>query len=102
MEEKQMKRALTNLRKAKKGDIYVYLRNKEIGSRFLLDAEHEGFTIGADRPTEKPYATIMALRDRTISYVGFVGAVRFQCGDTRKFHRVDYEKYICGAKKYKY
>ena len=96
-----MERTLKNLRRAKKGDVYVWLRNAQVGKRFLQDAEREGFTIGADHPTAHPPATVMALRDGTIHYVGANGMIRFGCGDARGFCRVDYEKYISGAKDYR-
>lgn len=89
-----MERTLTALRKALKGDVYVFLRNAQIGRRFLRDAEAEGYTIAGGRPTEHPYARIMALHNNTICYVGANGAIRFGCGGTRDFHRVDYEKYL--------
>ena len=94
MEEKQTERTLTALRKELRGDIYVWLRNEEIGNRFLQDAEHEGFTIGGDRPTAHPYAAVMALHDDTINYVGSNGMTRFSCGGTSDFHRVDYEMFL--------
>lgn len=96
-----MERTLTALRTEMKGDIYVWLRNAEIRQQFLQDAESEGFTIGGDRPTTKPHAIVMALHDGTINYVGANGMIRFQCGDTDDFHRVDYEKYISGASNYR-
>ena len=89
-----MERTLTALRKGLKGDIYVWLRNEEVARRFLQDAENEGFTIGGNRPTAQPAEQIMALHDGTISYVGANGRIRFGCGDTKDFHRVDYEKHI--------
>ena len=97
-----MERTLKTLRKELKGDIYVWLRNAEIGQRFLQDAESEGFTVGGNRPTTKPYATVMALHDVTISYVGTNGMIRFQCGDANGFHRVDYEKYVSGVEDYRF
>lgn len=95
-----MERNLTALRKSTTGDIYVWLRNAEIGNRFLQDAESEGFKIGNDNPTTKPYAMVMALHDGTISYVGTNGMIRFGCGGSKGFHRVDYEKFISGERKY--
>ena len=89
-----MERTLTALRKKLKGDIYVWLRNEEVSKRFLQNAEDEGFTIDSDRPTAKPAEQIMALHDGKISYVGANGRIRFGCGDTKVFHRVDYEKYL--------
>lgn len=97
-----MERTLKTLRKELKGDIYILLRNAEIGQRFLQDAESEGFTVGGNRPTTKPYATVMALRDGTISYAGTNGMIRFQCGDTNDFHRIDYAKYVSGAEDYRF
>lgn len=97
-----MERTLTALRKELKDDIHVWLRNAEIGQRFLQDAESEGFTVGGGRPTTKPYAMVMALRDGTINYAGANGMIRFQCGDTEDFHRVDYEKYVSGEEDYMY
>ena len=97
-----MERTLTNLRRKTEGDIYIFLRNEAIGKRFLQDAEDEGFTLGEDKPTLHPYAWVMALHDGTVNYVGTNGRIRFQCGDTRDFHRVDYEKYIAGAEDYSY
>ncbi|MBQ7543205.1 MAG: hypothetical protein IJT44_13035 [Clostridia bacterium] len=96
-----MERTLTNLRKTLKGDVYILLRHARIGNRFLRDAEAEGFTIGRDRPTAHPYATVMALHDGTIRYVGANGNIRFQCGDAHGFHRVDYEKFVRGAKHFR-
>ncbi len=95
-----MERTLTNLRRSKKGDIYIFLRSTEIGERFLRDAEAEGFTIGAAKPTARPYSMIMALHDGRINYVGTNGVIRFQCGGTADFHRVDYEKFVSGAADY--
>ena len=97
-----MERTLTALRQGMKGDIYVYLCSEEIGRRFLQDAENEGFTIDGGKPTAHEYARIMALHDGTIHYVGFVGNVRFGCGDTDDFHRVDYAAYISGTDHYMY
>ena len=92
-----MERTLKNLRTALQGDVYVFLRNTLTGERFLQDAEREGFTVGGDRPTARPFASVMALHEDTISYVGANGMIRFGCGDTADFHRVDYQKYVSGA-----
>ena len=92
-----MKRTLTDLRRSLDGDVYVLLRSAQIGERFLRDAESEGFTIAGGRPTAHPYARVMALRDGTIGYVGACGMIRFQCGGTDGFHRVDYAAYVGGT-----
>lgn len=97
-----MERTLTALRREWRGDIYVWLRDAEIGQRFLQDAENEGFSVDSDRPTTKPYAMVMALHDGTICYVGANGMTRFQCGDTDGFHRIDYAKYVSGAEDYRF
>ncbi len=97
-----MERTLIALRKELKGDIYVWLRNAEIGRRFLQDAENEGFTISGDNPTAHPPATVMALGDKAINYVGANGMIRFQCGATDSFHRVNYEMYVSGVEEYRY
>ena len=94
-----MERTLTHLRGRTKGDVYVFLRNGAVGKQFLQDAENEGFTLNGAPPTAHPYATVMALHDGTIRYVGANGFIRFQCGDTRRFRRVDYEQYVSGTRK---
>ena len=97
-----MERTLKNLRKSTDGDIYIWLRDSEIGYFFMEDATAEGFTLGGDRPIEHQYEEIMALHDDTISYVGANGRVRFQCGETPDFHRVDYEKYLMNETDYRF
>ncbi len=97
-----MDRTLRQLRSMMQGDVYVFLRNTQTGERFLQDAEREGFTIGGDRPTARPFASVMALHDDTITCVGTNGMIRFGCGDTADFHRVDYELYASGAADFGY
>ncbi len=93
-------RTLKNLRRSTRRSIFIYLRDAQIGERFLRDAEAEGFTIAGDKPTAKPYASVMALHYGTINYVGANGMMRFGCGDTTLLRRVDYEKYVSGAADY--
>lgn len=91
-----------------KNRIYVFCKNREISDRFLRDAEAEGFLF-ADGvlPTSKGYSDIYAIYpDKTITYVGWAGHVLFRNAgsmtpaQTGGLVRVDYDKYICGNKKY--
>ena len=82
--------------------VYVYLADREIGNRFLRDAEKEGFTFGdGKKPTSRSYAEIMAVNsDRTINYLGSIGRIAFGSGAKkvggRYLLRVDYKKYVNG------
>lgn len=61
------------------GRVFVYLANTEISSRFLQDADNEGFTFrdGA-KPTSRRADSVLAVNeDRTINYVGFAGHMAF-------------------------
>lgn len=82
------------------GRVYVYLANSDVGEKFLLQAEQEGFTFtdGA-KPTERCYAEIMAVnRDITINFVGMNGRIAFGSGaktiGNETLIRIDFEKYI--------
>ena len=97
-----MPRTIGNLRKSFNGDIYVWLGNDEIGKRFLQDAEDSGLLIPASKTVPYPYAEVMALRYQSVGFVGANGMIRFQCGDTDDFRRIDYEKYVSGAEDYRY
>ena len=83
-----------------KGRVYVYLANQEIASRFLQDAENEGFIFedGA-KPTSRACDTVMAINhNHTINYVGAVGHIAFGSGTTQigneDLIRVDYRQYV--------
>ena len=87
------------------GKVYVYLKGKNLVRLFLKKAEEEGFTYGDGvRPTEREGADIMALTpDWTIGFVGMAGRLAFRCPEVRgsvKLIRVDFGKYLSGAKKY--
>ena len=100
-------RTISNLTKFN-GRVYVYLANAEIGKRFLLQAEAEGFTYhDGVKPTERGCSTIMALnRDKTINFVGANGNIAFGSGakmvGSEQLIRVDVEKYLSGADDYLY
>ena len=87
------------------GYVYVYLRGKNVINLFLKNAEAEGFTYGDGvKPTERQGDDIMALkRDWTICFVGMAGRLAFRSFDMHsdvKIFRVDYGKYLSGAKSY--
>lgn len=88
--------------------VYVYLANGEIGHRFMVQAEEEGFTFGDGvKPTERSYAEVMCVNGNyTINYVGAYGRIAFGAGASQigstKIFRVDFEKYISGAEDYGY
>lgn len=84
----------------KRDKIYIYLANKEVGNRFLSDAEKEGFRFGDGiSPTEREPDDVMAIhKDRTICYLGWAGHLFFyqqKC----KIPRIDYERYINGERR---
>ena len=82
------------------GRVYIFLRTPELGRRFLLQAEQEGFTFGdGEKPTARQYAEVMAVnRDGTINYVGTNGRIAYGGGAThignKKLNRIDYELYL--------
>jgi len=88
--------------------VYVYLANKEIGNKFMQQAEDEGFTFNdGAKPTSRCYAEIMAVNSNyTINFVGNVGRIAFGSGTKtvsgQKLVRVDFEKYINGESDYCY
>ena len=91
-----------------KGRVHVYLPNREIGTRFIRQAEEEGFTFGDGvKPTapERGYSLIMGVNHNlTLNYVGIVGRMAFCSGCRKigdeKYLRIDFEKYINGEKRY--
>lgn len=81
------------------GRVYVYLADKETGSRFLKDAENEGFTFcDGVKPTEREMDSIYALnKDMTINYVGFVGHMAYRYADAIAgvpLVKVDYREFL--------
>lgn len=84
------------------GKIYIYLATEDIGRRFLLDAEQEGFTFSDGvKPTQRHTSDIMALNhDGTINYVGTIGHIAYQAaskiGDD-ELAKIDYRDILNGA-----
>lgn len=91
-----------------KGRVYVYLPNATVGTVFLQQAEAEGFTYcDGVKPTEREYEKVMAINhDGTLNFVGTNGRIAFGAGasavGTEPLIRIDYEKYVTGAKDYSY
>ena len=70
--------------------------------RFLRDAEAEGFVFG-DKvpPTQKETSDLFAIKeDFSVSCTGWAGHVLFRNLSMGNVVRIDYGKYICGARKY--
>ena len=91
--------SIRSLLSAYTGRIYVYLATKEIGRRFLQDAEKEGFTFGDGvKPTERKASDIFAINmDMTINYVGFVGHMADWVADqvgNQPLIKIDYREMI--------
>lgn len=82
------------------GRVYIFLRTPELGRRFLMQAEQEGFTFGdGEKPTARQYAEVMAVnRDITINYVGTNGRIAYGGGAVKigsePLIRIDYEKLL--------
>ena len=85
--------------------ISVYCQSKNIARLFLKNAEKEGFTFGDGvLPTKREADDIFAINpDFTISYTGWVGHVMFKnsrTGFAGNIVRIDYGKYLSGARDY--
>lgn len=81
------------------GRVFVYLANAEISSRFLRDAENEGFTFcDGEKPTSRRADSVMAVNEnRTINYVGFAGHMAFGSAKEiggRPLIKIDYQEYL--------
>lgn len=82
------------------GRVYIFLRTPELGRRFLMQAEQEGFTFGdGEKPTARQYAEVMAVnRDITINYVRTNGRIAYGGGAVKigsePLIRIDYEKLL--------
>ena len=101
-------RTIKNLVSQNDERVYVYLANNELGSKFMHQAEEEGFVFedGA-LPTSRTYAEIMAVNGNiTINFVGTNGRIAFGSGvkkmGDKTLVRVDYEKYVNGDADYFY
>ena len=83
------------------GKVYVYLSSTEIAEKFMILAEHEGFTFADGvKPAQKHISDILSVsHDGIISYVGFVGRIALGSG-TKKPVCIDFEKYLDGTDNY--
>ena len=88
------------------GRVYVYLADPETGTRFLKEAEKEGFSFGDGvKPTDRHYSELMAVNhDKTINYVGVIGHIAFGSGaetvNSEHLIRIDYKNYLSGMEDY--
>lgn len=87
------------------GAVYIYVPNKDIEKKFLLDAEAEGFTFGnGKKPTTSPGNDLYRLEDGwKLCHVGYVGHLAYKAtgqmaGEER--HYINYEKYVLGMEDY--
>ena len=92
-------RTITNLITPEK-HIYVLFNNQALCRQFLSQAEWEGFTIGNKKPTEIEWTDVLAVQpDKKLCYLGFASRMALHSSQ-RNIVRIDYEKYINGAKHY--
>ncbi len=84
------------------GRVYIYLKSRNIGNLFRRNAEQEGFTFcGID-------SDLYLLKENwTLIGAGYVGHILFHnppmnFADGTPVIRVDYGKYLSGAKDYFY
>lgn len=92
-------RTITNLMDPKK-HIYVLFNSQALCRQFLAQAEWEGFTIGEKKPTEIGWTDVLAvLPGKKLCHLGFVSRMALHSSQ-KSIVRIDYEKYINGAKKY--
>ena len=83
------------------GKVYVYLSSTEIAEKFMILAEHEGFTFAdGAKPAQKHISDILSVsHDGMICYVGVVGRIALGSG-TKKPVCIDFEKYLDGTDNY--
>lgn len=77
--------------------VCLFLSDKETVTRFITDAEAEGYTFkdGA-KPSERESNNFYALnRNKTVNFLNFIGRIAFQC-NSEHIIRADYKKYIDG------
>ena len=92
-------RTITNLINPEK-HIYVLFNNQALCRQFLAQAEWEGFTIGYKKPTEIEWTDVLAIQpDKKLCHLGFASRMALHSSQ-RNIVRIDYEKYINGAKHY--
>lgn len=91
--------ALSKLLTLNKGKIYVFLSDETTGNAFLKNIEAEDFTFADGiKPTGRHWDNIIAINtDKTISYVGFIGRIAFQCGKNTgkdQFIKINYHELL--------
>lgn len=91
--------SIRNLLNANDGTIYIYLHDDKTATRFMNDAENEGFTFSDGvKPTQRTSANIMAVnRDCTINYVGTNGCIAYQAANkigNEPLIKIDYRDII--------
>ena len=103
-----MERTIEVLRDILKGDVWVYLKDRETCRKFYEQAEAEGFRFGKYLPTENPADDVIAVhRGKNLGHVGCYGHMKFyMCPSAHEpdheFHRIDYTKYIAGERDFYY
>jgi len=75
--------------------VYVYLSDIETSLNFMREAENEGFIFSDGcNPTEKKPSDLFALyNDMTISYIGIIGRIAYQC-NAENILKIDYKMFI--------
>lgn len=80
--------------------IYVLFNNQALCRQFLSQAEWEGFTIDDKKPTEIEWTDALAVQpDKKLCHLGFASRMALHSSQ-KNIVRIDYEKYINGAKHY--
>ena len=78
------------------GRVYIHLSNSLLATRFMEQAEKEGFSFADGvKPTMREAGSVMALNpDMTLNYIGFIGMMVYGAkGETvggKKIIRVDF------------
>lgn len=82
---------------------YVFLADKETETRFIADADAQGYTFEDGRKlSERESSNFYALnRNKTVNFLNSIGRIAFQC-NAEHIVRVDYKKYISGNEDYYY
>ncbi len=83
--------------------IYIYCRGMNVVRRFLKDARDDGFTFrnSALLPDNETDTVFTIHPDLTINNVGWAGHILFHNGKkAREVLRIDYGKYLSGARDY--
>lgn len=90
-----MEKTIKNLVKGNK-KVYVYLKDKETGERFIRQAEHESFTFcDGELPTKRNFEEYMAVNpDFTLNYIGTIGRISIQTKSKSSTKVIDYSEYI--------